>query len=219
MSTGTNEENEQKEDKKEEKEDKKEEAKKVQLSHPNCWYLLLPQIPQDHCMTNTVFEEIWALHPPEQGTFKIYGKTIPIPRYETGYNVDYTFSKQKHKAVPIPHVFIQKLLEWVQWHSGKAYFPVWMNWYVHGGHYIGLHADSERQIVPDSDIYSFSFGAQRDFVIQDRKGPKVFKKIVSLPDNSLIIMGGSFQSFYKHCLPKRKRIKTRRINITFRLFK
>lgn len=93
-----------------------------------------------------------------------------------------------------------------------------INWYMDGTNHIGAHADDENQLVPDSSIYSFSFGATRDFVVTSKRD-KTFKLVLPLEHNACIVMGGSMQKYYKHAVPKRLRVKEPRINVTMRLYK
>jgi alkylated DNA repair dioxygenase AlkB len=98
-----------------------------------------------------------------------------------------------------------------------------LNWYQDGQHTIGKHSDDERQLVPGSPIYSFSYGQQRDFKIASKpKSPHQIETItLSLPGNSLLMMGGEMQKWYTHEVPKRalSRCPGRRINVTVRHFK
>jgi len=95
-----------------------------------------------------------------------------------------------------------------------------VNWYLDGGQYIGPHSDDVTELLPQSEIYSLSFGATRDFLFEDKKASAPRKKtVVSLENGTLVIMGGTCQATHKHSVPKDKLVKTRRINVTFRSFK
>ncbi len=82
--------------------------------------------------------------------------------------------------------------------------------------------DSETALVPSSSIYSFSFGATRDFVITSKQSGATAsgqRRVIPLTHGSLVIMGGEMQKYYKHAVPKRKACTQPRVNITFRLMK
>jgi len=84
--------------------------------------------------------------------------------------------------------------------------------------FIGVNCcDDEPGLVKNSAIYSFSFGQARDFVVKSKD--KTFRKVFKMVDNSLIIMGGEMQKYYKHSVPKRsvKKCAKTRINMTMRL--
>ena len=70
-------------------------------------------------------------------------------------------------------------------------------------------------LVKNSPIYCFSFGQERNFVVDNKEERYVY----TLLNNSLIVMGGECQKYYKHSIPKRLRIKDSRISITIRAFK
>ena len=193
----------------------------------SCHILSCEKLPEELCLSKEHFDELYKTHPKEYGLVKIYGKEIPTPRYQQSYGEDYAFSGMVHKALPLEHPFLKKLLAWVCEHSGKKYQQVLVNWYDNGNHYIGAHSDDERQLVKGSDIYSFSFGATRTFRVKAKKnkGIEPFKtKDFIMNNNSLLIMGGRMQEFFTHEVPKCS-TKTmanfpekRRINVTFRHF-
>ena len=78
------------------------------------------------------------------------------------------------------------------------------------------HADNEKDIVPSSDIASFSMGATRNFQIKGRFETDKFAKNICLGNNSLLIMGGDMQQLTLHRVPKFQGEEGLRINITFR---
>lgn len=92
------------------------------------------------------------------------------------------------------------------------------NKYKNGDDYIGWHSDDERDLVPNSPIASISLGAERDFQLKkiQPNAPLITKK---LEHGSLLLMCGTTQKFYKHQVPKRKKITEERINLTFRNIK
>lgn len=96
-----------------------------------------------------------------------------------------------------------------------------MNFYKDGDDYIGYHSDDEKDLIPGSVIASLSFGAERDFCFQKKYVSREKEKTITLKlaNGSLITMGGDTQKKYKHSIPKRKRCKEGRINITFRQVK
>lgn len=89
-----------------------------------------------------------------------------------------------------------------------------LNYYRDGKDYIGPHSDSELDIKKNSIIASVTLGAERDFVFQHKKTKE--RKVVSLANGSLLLMGGQCQRYYKHSLPKRLGVNRGRINITYR---
>jgi alkylated DNA repair dioxygenase AlkB len=91
---------------------------------------------------------------------------------------------------------------------------------------IGYHSDDERDLQAGSSIISFSLGAERKFRLRRKctKRNSVAKEtqrsdgVHEIPagHNVLLIMGGSCQKYYEHCVPKEPKVYGDRINITFR---
>eukprot|EP00913_Durusdinium_trenchii_P017080 g16064.t1 len=90
-----------------------------------------------------------------------------------------------------------------------------MNRYDFPRHTLGMHADNEPDLDRDAPIVSVSFGATRDFVIQDRANESL-KWVVTLADGAWFVMGGAMQQQYLHGVPHGGMAGTR-INLTFRV--
>jgi alkylated DNA repair dioxygenase AlkB len=188
----------------------------------NSSILYCEKLPAEICMPKDVFEEIVRQCPKERNRVVVFGKEFyPERRFES-FGRDYNFSGEGH-APPDDkslHPFIEKLRQWVDSHSGKTYQQTLVNWYLDGKAGIGKHSDDEKQLVPNSDIYSFSFGATRRFIVTHKEGVKIYKKEFELTNNSLLVMRGEMQKHFKHEVPKEEsKIVGPRINVTFRLFK
>lgn len=175
-------------------------------------------LPTQAKFDGPAFEQLWSIHPEEFGRVKIYGKELSTPRWQQSYLKPYWFSGMTHAPLPLPEE-IQGLFDWVKTINPDINQCL-INWYQDGNHYIGPHSDDETQLVPGSDIFSFSYGAERQFHIHPKNGPSTgaIHKI-PMPHNSLLIMRGKMQRNYKHSVPKSARVNNRRINITFRCFK
>ena len=116
---------------------------------------------------------------------------------------------------------IQQLLEW-----SKTEFNCMdlnqclVNWYESNGS-IGKHSDDTRQLKPDSEIFSFSFGpAKRTFILEpkNKKNDHLETFHFQLENNTLVIMGGKCQTTQYHYVPK-VNDSHQTINVTFRCFK
>ena len=108
-----------------------------------------------------------------------------------------------------------KIREKLQENCGQKFNCCAMNLYRDGNDYIGAHGDRNDGLAPNSTIASISLGAERDFVLKHNQTQETTK--IKLENGSLITMEGTCQDVYKNSLPIRKRIKTPRINLTFRL--
>ncbi|VVU94347.1 2OG-Fe(II) oxygenase superfamily [seawater metagenome] len=182
------------------------------------WIKYYSNIPENVKINQTDFEILWNLHPEEKGKVKIMGKQLETPRWQQAYGISYSFSGTVNNALPIPPM-IQKFIDWanLKEDSDDIFNMALVNWYLNGDHYIGHHSDDERQLIKESSIYCFSFGADRDFILKNKTTKENTK--ICLNDNSLIIMGGKCQKTHTHSIPKRKKINDRRISITLRKFK
>lgn len=166
------------------------------------------------------FDTLYNLHPDEYGKIIIFGKKIDTPRYQQTYGRDYTFSGINHAPLELPDEF-KPFLEWANSLDYGPFNQVLVNWYANGNHYIGAHSDDERQLIKHSPIVSISLGATRTFRLRKKGESGIFKDIL-MPDGTVLVMGGKFQSEFKHEVPKINGKKGhgvgRRINITFRQF-
>jgi alkylated DNA repair dioxygenase AlkB len=79
---------------------------------------------------------------------------------------------------------------------------------------MGWHADNEVEIKTKSSIASLSLGADRKFSFKNKTTKETISQL--LENGSLLEMKGELQNYWLHCLPKTSKIKTPRINLTFR---
>jgi len=195
----------------------------------------------DHGINNPGMEYMMSQCPENRGQVKIYGKVMDVPRFQKPYFHNYAFTGLDHAAEQYDdenhwHRYLMQLVErcnqiWRNnqdtlgsYDENQSLNGVLVNWYHDGNSYIGHHSDSEKSLVPLSPIFSFSFGAKRDFHIRPRKNPtngcsKANLKVdLPLEDGSLTIMAGTLQRTHTHALPKRKRCNEPRVNITIRAF-
>ena len=195
---------------------------KIFLKEGNCFLDYYQNIDNNLKINKTGFDEIWNLHPEDFGKINLFGKEINTPRFFQNYGEGiYKFSNITHNSIPIPNI-LNKYLDWVNNREILNYNGILINWYENGNHYIGSHSDDEKSLIKNSNIYCFSFGQERDFIVQNKKN-KEDKQKFKLPNNSLIIMGGECQKYYKHSIPKKtgkNAIKLNsRVSITIRAFK
>jgi len=88
------------------------------------------------------------------------------------------------------------------------------NWYRDGQDSMGWHADNEKVLGPNPWIASLSLGATRLFKLRhNRTGQSID---VPLTAGGLLIMGGSLQHHWRHCVPKSRTATGPRVNLTFR---
>jgi alkylated DNA repair dioxygenase AlkB len=147
----------------------------------------------------------------------IFGKKIITKRKTAWYGEKpfaYTYSHATKIALPWTET-LNQIKNKVEEISNEKYNSCLLNLYHDGNEGMGLHSDDEKMIVPKSAIASVSFGATRKFIFKHKKDKTQVSTI--LENGSLLVMKGETQIDWLHALPKSLKIKTPRINLTFRM--
>jgi len=147
----------------------------------------------------------------------VYGKEYNVPRMVAAYGdpgVKYTYSKKTLGTSPWTPILL-KIKREVESIKNTKYNFVLVNKYVDGSHNMGFHADDEDEIDQSVPICSVSFGASRDFTFLPKRNNDD-KLTIPLHDGTVLFMTEPTQKFWKHAIPKRLKVKTARINLTFR---
>lgn len=147
---------------------------------------------------------------------KVFGKTYITSRKTAWYadgNLSYTYSGIKRT----PHLWspaLLKIRDKIEQIAGIRFNACLLNLYHNGEEGMGWHSDDEQELGPKPEIVSVSFGAARRF---DFKHKITAEKIsVVLKNGSVLWMRGTCQANWKHALPKTKKVKDIRVNLTFR---
>lgn len=149
----------------------------------------------------------------------MYGKEIFVPRYSAWYgdtNKSYTYSgitlqaKKWNKGL----LYIKHKIEDT---LNLKFNSVLLNWYRDGDDHMGWHADDEKELGKNPIIASVNFGEERDFLLKSNETDE--KISIPLKHGTLLIMSGELQHYWKHSVPKRKKRKNARFNLTFRTIK
>ncbi|MCH7398325.1 alpha-ketoglutarate-dependent dioxygenase AlkB [Belliella sp. DSM 107340] len=147
----------------------------------------------------------------------MFGKKIMQPRLTALYGdpyIPYRYSGIEMTA----HNWIKPLLrikDEIEAFCGSEFSHVLLNYYRNGQDSMGWHRDNEKSLGENPLIASVSFGIDREFQFRKYED-KQSKKAVNLTHGSLLLMKGKTQQFWEHQLPKSKKIKNPRINLTFR---
>jgi len=146
----------------------------------------------------------------------IYGKHIITKRKAAWYgdrNFSYTYSNTTKQALPWTAELIA-LKNKVEELTHVTFNSCLLNLYHDGNEGMAWHSDDEKSLGKNTTIASLSFGAERKFSLKH----KVTKESLSilLEQGSLLVMKGSTQSHWQHCLPKTTKVKSPRVNLTFR---
>jgi alkylated DNA repair dioxygenase AlkB len=155
-----------------------------------------------------------------QDAIKIFGKTYPQPRLTALYgDTDKPYSYSGITMFPKP--FTKTLLEIknkIEILCNVQFTSVLLNLYRDGTDSMGWHSDDEKELGKHPFIASISLGTTRMFHLKHKQNKNISYKL-PLEPASLLIMKGNTQQFYKHQLPKTKRLTLARINLTFRIIK
>ena len=190
-------------------------------------------------VNTSVFNQLWDLHPIDHALVRMRGKLIPVPRWQQTFVSDikmggYNFSGVKHSGIQITPL-LQPYLDYAnkvcapylkKYPKSPQFNMILLNWYENGNHYIGLHADDEKQLLKNSKgetlVFSISFGATRTFRLKSKNEDDTENVDIELNNGDALLMGGICQSTHKHCIPKISGEKGKkvgkRINLTFRIF-
>lgn len=154
----------------------------------------------------------------QQDLIKFYGRKIPLPRLTAWYGddgVSYTYSG----ILMHPHPWTSTLSLVKSWIENKAqhqFNSVLLNQYRNGNDSVAWHSDDEPELGQDPIIASLSLGASRKFELRSRSQPNLDKIEILLNSGDLLIMGRGTQQNWQHQIPKMRKVKETRINLTFR---
>lgn len=146
----------------------------------------------------------------------IFGKHIITKRKVAWYGDNeygYTYSKITRQAL----LWTKELLELkgiVEEKTGTRFNSCLLNLYHNGEEGMAWHSDDEIDLVRNGTIASLSLGAERRFALRHRQSKETLS--VNLQHGSLLVMAGTTQTHWLHSIPKMARVKTPRINLTFR---
>ena len=144
----------------------------------------------------------------------IFGKRIVTAR-EVAWvgDLPYSYSGTIKQALPWTKE-LRALKAMVEERCETTFNSCLLNLYHDGNEGMGWHSDDEKSIERHSCIASVSLGAERKFSFKHKRSGETVS--VLLETGSLLAMRGETQTHWLHSLPKSKRVKVPRINLTFR---
>tara|TARA_R110002096_G_scaffold77896_12_gene183605 strand:+ start:124744 stop:125343 length:600 start_codon:yes stop_codon:yes gene_type:complete len=162
-----------------------------------------------------LFDELSATLSWQQRSLTMFGKTIPEPRMSAWIgdpDAAYSYSGRAHEPADWspPLARLRTQLQELLNHPLNS---VLANLYRGEQDSMGWHADNERELGNDPTIASVSLGATRRFWLKHANAKTVR---LELGHGSLLVMQGSTQHHWKHCVPKETSHREPRINLTFR---
>ena len=172
---------------------------------------IMTQQEADFCFSGLMHDTEW-----KNDELKIFGKQIITKRKVAWYadgGVSYTYSNTTKSGLNWTKELL-KLKTLVEEITKESYNSCLLNLYHDGDEGMGWHSDDEKSIVKHSAIASVSFGAERKFVLKHKSTSETVSQ--NLIDGSLLLMKGETQTYWLHALTKTKKVKSPRINLTFR---
>jgi alkylated DNA repair dioxygenase AlkB len=146
----------------------------------------------------------------------LFGKLIITKRKVAWYAdqpFEYTYSNRTKVALAWTPALLE-LKQMVEKVSGETYNSCLMNLYHNGDEGMAWHSDGETDLKENGAIGSLSLGAERKFSFKHKKTKQNVS--IVLEKGSLLVMKGTTQKHWLHRLPPTKKVKTPRINLTFR---
>lgn len=146
----------------------------------------------------------------------IYGRWVNVPRLMAWYGdpaARYRYSGVDHQPLPWT-AELQALRGEVEAVCNAAFNSVLANLYRDGRDSMGCHSDDEKELGQNPLIASLSFGDSRLLRFKHRKSGQ--KREIELNHGDLLVMAGELQHHWRHELPKTRKPKQPRINLTFR---
>jgi len=146
----------------------------------------------------------------------LFGKRITTSRKVAWYGNEpysYTYSGSTKQALPWTSELLA-LKAMAEEKCGERFNSCLANLYHNGGEGMAWHSDGEKMLQKDGAIASMSFGAERKFAFKHKATQQTVSLV--LQAGSLLVMKGTTQTHWLHRLPPTTRIKTARVNLTFR---
>jgi alkylated DNA repair dioxygenase AlkB len=171
-------------------------------------------IPEE--LANTIFVNLLENLDWKHDEATVYGKHYITKRKVAWYGekaFEYTYSGKTKKALPLTPGLL-KLKELVELKTGETFNSCLCNLYHNGEETMGWHSDGEKDLKKHGAIASLSFGAERKFAFKHKQTKEKCEFL--LEHGSLLVMTGTTQEHWLHRLPPTKKIKTPRVNLTFR---
>ncbi|MEN8928151.1 MAG: alpha-ketoglutarate-dependent dioxygenase AlkB [Flavobacteriales bacterium] len=146
----------------------------------------------------------------------MFGKLITTKRKVAWYGdlpFEYSYSNTKKLALPWSNELLE-LKQKIEEKTGETYNSCLLNLYHTGEEGMGWHTDKEKELKKNGSIASLSLGAERKFAFKHKESKRTVEQW--LENGSLLEMKGKTQEHWLHRLPPTKKVKTPRINLTFR---
>lgn len=142
-----------------------------------------------------------------------WGKFPRLTSYYADKGVKYEYSGVSHQAAEWPD-YLTAIKGKIEEITGDKFNSLLLNFYRDGSDSIGWHSDDEKELGNNPVIASISLGGERTFNLRHKTNKD--KWSIVLKNGSLIVMCGTMQHYWQHCVPKTTKPVNPRINLTFR---
>ncbi|TQJ85815.1 alpha-ketoglutarate-dependent dioxygenase AlkB [Streptomyces sp. SLBN-31] len=159
--------------------------------------------------SDALFERLAAEVPWRAERRQMYDQVVDVPRLLAFYGVD----------DPLPHPVLDEARAALCAHYaeelGEPFTTAGLCYYRDGRDSVAWHGDRiGRGAREDTMVAIVSVGAPRDLLLRPVRGGESVRR--PLGHGDLIVMGGSCQRTWEHCVPKSTRASGPRISIQFR---
>ncbi|MDC2954551.1 alpha-ketoglutarate-dependent dioxygenase AlkB [Streptomyces gilvifuscus] len=159
--------------------------------------------------SDALFERLAAEVPWRAERRQMYDQVVDVPRLLSFYGVD----------EPLPHPVLDEARAALSAHYaeelGEPFTTAGLCYYRDGRDSVAWHGDRiGRGAREDTMVAILSVGAPRDLLLRPVRGGESVRR--PLGHGDLIVMGGSCQRTWEHCVPKSTRASGPRISIQFR---
>ena len=156
-----------------------------------------------------LFERLAAEVPWKAERRTMYDQVVDVPRLLAFYGTD----------DPLPHPVLDEARAALSAHYadelGEPFTTAGLCFYRDGRDSVAWHGDRiGRGARQDTMVAILSVGAPRDLLLRPARGGESVRR--PLGHGDLIVMGGSCQRTWEHCVPKTTRATGPRISIQFR---
>lgn len=187
------------------------------ISMPDADVLFLPNLDLGPRSTQ-LLQRLIAEVPWRAEEIVIYGRKVLQPRLTAWYGdagKSYAYSGIELRPLPWTPLLLD-IKGCVETAAGSAFNSVLLNYYRDQQDSIGFHSDDEPELGTKPVIASLSLGAERVLVFKHKKLKHAEPVRLHLPSGSLLLMRGETQHNWRHGVPKERRPRGARINLTFR---
>jgi len=146
----------------------------------------------------------------------IFGKLILTKRKVAWFGekkFEYTYSNRT-KCAKLWTPELLALKQKCEEVTGETYNSCLLNLYHDGSEGMAYHSDAEKDLKKHGAIASLTFGAERKFLFKHKTSKEKIE--IFLENGSLLVMKGTTQENWLHRLPPTTKVKTPRVNLTFR---